>query len=107
MAWGLGGAYQPDEQEGRWGQWDRGGSREWTISEASEVFKEQIMEEHWVFSVSTYLWPWGVETVVEGSGYKWEEEEEVFDYIEGWFVAYLTLGGNCLGIIGQKASSQR
>ena len=40
------------------------------------------MEEHWVSSVSTYLLPWGVDTVGEGSEDKWEEEEEVFDSIE-------------------------
>ena len=63
MAWTLGGEDQLDEQEGIRGQWERGESREWTISEASSVFKEQIMEEHWVSSVSTHLWTWGVETV--------------------------------------------
>ena len=41
------------------------------------------MEEHQVFSVSTYLWYWGFKTVAEGSEDKREEEEEVFDYIEG------------------------
>ena len=41
------------------------------------------MEEHWVSSVSTYLWPWGVNTVAEGPEDKWEEEEEVFNSIEG------------------------
>ena len=62
---------------------ERGESREWTILEASAVLKKQILEEHWVSSVSTYLWPWGIETVREGSKDMWEEEEEVFDLIEG------------------------
>ena len=53
------------------------------ISEASTFFKGRILEEHWVSSVSTYLWPWGVETVGEGSKDMWEEEEEVFDSIKG------------------------
>ena len=49
-----------------------GDSREWKILEALEVFKELIMEEHLVSYVSTYLWPWGVDTLVEGYKYKWE-----------------------------------
>ena len=32
------------------------------------------MEEHWVSSISTYIWPWGVKTVGEGSEDNWEEE---------------------------------
>ena len=39
MTWGLGGENRPDEQEGGRGQWERGDSREWTILEASAVFK--------------------------------------------------------------------
>ena len=54
-----------------------------TILEASVVFKEISLEEHWVSSVSTYLWPWGVETMGGGSEDKWEEEEEVFDLTKG------------------------
>ena len=34
-----------------------------TISEASVVFMERILEEHWLSSISTYLWPWGVKTM--------------------------------------------
>ena len=41
------------------------------------------MEENWVSSVSPYLWTWGVETISEGSKDIWEEEEEVFNFIEG------------------------
>ena len=70
MDWG--GAAQPDEKEGRQGQWERGDSREWTILEASAVFKARILEEHLVSSVSTYLWPWESETVGAGSKDKWE-----------------------------------
>ena len=58
-----------------------GDSREWMISETSAFFKERIMEEHWVYSVSTYLWPWGVKDTGEGSKDKCKEEEEVFDLI--------------------------
>ena len=56
------------------------------ISETSAFFKERIMEEHWVYSVSTYLWPWGVKDVGEGSKDKLKEEEEVFNLIQGSFV---------------------
>ena len=79
MAWGLGEVDLPDEQEGRRGQWERGNSIEWTIPEASEVFKKLIPEENWVSSVRTHLWTWGVKAVGEGYEDKWEEEEEVFD----------------------------
>ena len=41
------------------------------------------MEEHWVYSVSTYLWHYGGNTVGEGCKDKWKEEEEVFDLIKG------------------------
>ena len=51
--------------------------------EALALFKERILEEHWVSSVSTYILPWGVQTLVEGSKDKLEEEEEVFDLTEG------------------------
>ena len=53
------------------------------ISETLAVFKEQILEEHWMSSVITYLWPWGVKTVGELSKDKWEVEEEVLYYIKG------------------------
>ena len=59
-----------------------GYSRKWKSLESSEVFKEKIMGEHWVSSVRNYLWPWGVDTVGEGSEYKWEEQEDVLDSIE-------------------------
>ena len=68
MAWGLGGADLTSEQEGIREKWERGDSREWTILEALAVFKERTMKEHWVSSVSTYIWHWGVKTVEEGSG---------------------------------------
>ena len=58
---------------------ERGDSIEWKTLEALAVFKGLILEEHWVSSISTYLWTWGVETVGEGSKDKREEEEEVFD----------------------------
>ena len=37
------------------------------ILESSAVFREQILEEHWMSSASTHLWTWGAETVGEGS----------------------------------------
>ena len=52
------------------------------ILEASVVFKELILEEHWVSSVGTYLWHWGAKTVGEGPKDTWKEEEEVFDSTE-------------------------
>ena len=52
-----------------------GGLKRMENFEALAVLKERIMEEHWVYSFSTYLWSWGVETVGEGSEDKWEEEE--------------------------------
>ena len=48
-----------------------GGLKRMAISEALAVFKERIMEEHWVSSVSTHLWPLGINTVGEGSRDKW------------------------------------
>ena len=53
------------------------------ISEASAVFKERILEVHWMSSISTYLWTQGVETVGEGYTVNWKEEEEVFDPTKG------------------------
>ena len=44
MAWRFGVADLPNEQESRRGKWERGDSIEWTILEASAVFKERIME---------------------------------------------------------------
>ena len=38
-------------------------------------FQEQIMKEHWVSSVGTYIWPWWVKTLVEGPKDEWKEEE--------------------------------
>ena len=54
------------EDNGRGGTQDNG--RFWKFQ---RFFKERILEEHWVSSISNYLWTWGLETVGEGSKDKW------------------------------------
>ena len=57
MAWGLGVSDLPDKQEVGRVKREGGESIEWKISEDSAVFKEIMMEEHWVPSFSTFIWP--------------------------------------------------
>ena len=50
-------------------------------SESSAVFKQLILEEHWLSGFSSYLWYWGSEAVVEVrcSKDKFKEEEDTLD----------------------------
>ena len=76
MAWGLEESVGNHEYEVRLGQWESCGNGGWAGSERSEVSKKIILEEPWLFCFSSYLWSWGVDTLVEGRGtkYKWKEE---------------------------------
>ena len=55
------------------------------VSENLSVFKQWILEEHWLSRFRSYLWSWGVNAVGEGRGYtdKWKEEEEALNSDKG------------------------
>ena len=49
--------------------------------ESLAVFKQRILEEHWLYRLSSYLWSWGVEAVGErrGTQDKWKEQGKTFN----------------------------